>query len=340
MAKKLRGRALLSCLAAVAALMLVACEDDPARSDPPAELEAVAPAQFAAYASTSTNVFVRVLDGDGDPVRGAVVHWRVLEGSGTVAADSSASDELGVAGTTWTMGTAVGETARLEAFIPGVDPAVFSATPALPPTALITTRGGGQTAAANTPLADPLVVRVTLPDGRPLAGVPVLWTGPAVRNGVPQTAPVPQQTSTDAQGEARAALVVPQRAGAYEVTARVGTEPQVTAARIPFTVVHGPVAQVHPLTSPGGCAVPGGSAGPLWGLLLMDLYNNPVQGERVDFQATADGSVAPATAPTDAQGGATTNWTARGTRVFQDTMFARVPSIGYSITFLKHMCQG
>lgn len=323
--------------AAVAALLMGGC-DEPAAPRPPASLEAVQPAQFTAYAAASTNVFVRVLDRDGAPVRGAVVHWRVLEGGGSVAADSSASDELGVAGTAWTVGTAVGATQRLEASVPGLDPVVFTATPALPPTALITTQGTGQAAPALTPLTDPLMVRVTLPDGRPLEGVPVRWLGPTVPNGVTAPAPVAQQPATSAQGEARATYTVPSRAGTYEVVALVGTDPQAVAVRFVVTAVSGPVAHVSPLTSNTGvCPQAGGVASPPWGVILFDRFYNPVPGVRVEFDVPSDGFPTPESVLTDALGGATTRWTLR-TRVGLDSLYVRVPSIGYVTTLTTQVC--
>lgn len=51
---------------------------------------------------------LRVVDGAGAPVVGAVVHWSVVQGGGAVGADSSLTDTHGVARVAWTLGDSVG----------------------------------------------------------------------------------------------------------------------------------------------------------------------------------------------------------------------------------------
>jgi alpha-tubulin suppressor-like RCC1 family protein len=58
---------------------------------------------------------VRVLDGDGNPVRGQVVNFRVVAGYGSVFAGSGSSNEDGLVQERWTLGPFSPDTQRVEA---------------------------------------------------------------------------------------------------------------------------------------------------------------------------------------------------------------------------------
>jgi hypothetical protein len=68
---------------------------------------------------------VRVLDGEGRPVAGATVDWRVVDGGGAVAPAVSATDASGIARATHTLGLSLGWQ-RVHATVGSASPAAFA----------------------------------------------------------------------------------------------------------------------------------------------------------------------------------------------------------------------
>lgn len=104
---------------------------------------------------------VRVAEGDGTPVVGLTVTFRVLEGGGAVGGAAAVTDDEGVARpSSWTLGPAVGLN-RLLAEVDGLDPVEFTATgiPG-PPAQIQRVSGSAQAGLPGTRLASPLRVRV------------------------------------------------------------------------------------------------------------------------------------------------------------------------------------
>ena len=108
------SRAVLS-LAAVSMLTITGCEDDPVDPLATARVEVVSgSAQIGTAGSAlSQPVTIRVLSGEGNPLPRVTVYWIVLEGGGSVATDSSVTNELGIATAEWTLGDVAGVQALL-----------------------------------------------------------------------------------------------------------------------------------------------------------------------------------------------------------------------------------
>jgi hypothetical protein len=84
--------------------------------------------QIGAKGTTlAQNLKARVTDVHGNPVPNATVNWSVTAGGGTLSADSSSTDDGGIASVTWTMGPSAG-TATVSAALPGGPAVTFSAT--------------------------------------------------------------------------------------------------------------------------------------------------------------------------------------------------------------------
>jgi hypothetical protein len=126
---------------------------------------------------------VRVTDGQGQPVQGQAVVFRVTSGGGTVFAGVSVTNAQGIAKERWTLGTSAGTAQKVEAR--GVDNntgqghifAVFSATVTSgTPHSVIVESGNNQTGVINAWMPQPLVAKVLDAAGNPVAGVSVTFS--------------------------------------------------------------------------------------------------------------------------------------------------------------------
>jgi adhesin/invasin len=112
---------------------------------------------------------VRLVDAESNPVTGVPVTWVVGEGGGSVAPETSPTDERGRASTRWTLGPAPG-THTLIAVVSGVGTVPFraTATPGTPPGIRILTEPS-PAARHGVRLARQPVVRLTDPGGADLS---------------------------------------------------------------------------------------------------------------------------------------------------------------------------
>ncbi len=167
---------------------------------------------------------VRITDTFGNPVGGAMVDWARIAGGGTLSAASSSSDSTGMARVSYTLGATAG-TDTITATIHGVpaSAALFTATVGARAVSIAIVSGDGQSAAAASALANPLVVRVLDSHGNGVAGVTVGWTVAAGGGAVS-----PASSTTDSTGAAQATLVLGPAPGLNTVTAQVDPSIRVT----------------------------------------------------------------------------------------------------------------
>jgi hypothetical protein len=159
--------------------VLVACS---ACREPVATPVPKAPASLVTVASPSPNATVgaiagiagvKVLDADGNVLRGAVVTFRISRGSGWLSASSGVSDTLGVAAVTYRAGTLV-TTNELSAFVAGLAPTTFTIVTTAGATKTI---GFGQRSLKYTPTIDSLFTTAVSRDTFLNANAaPVSWT--------------------------------------------------------------------------------------------------------------------------------------------------------------------
>lgn len=142
-------------------------------------------------------VAVRVVDGVGVPITGAVVGFRIRSGGGTVHPAESTSDSLGLASATWTLGSRVGEQ-HLAASI-GERVRLSIGATALPPDSVVEVlelqAGLDQWAVAGHPLPEQVVVRALDADSVPVPGARVRFVP---RSGSGHV--VPGTAATDSAG--------------------------------------------------------------------------------------------------------------------------------------------
>jgi plastocyanin len=164
---------------------------------------------------------VRVENAGGDPLGGETIDWTVQSGGGSLGSSSSTTDALGMAQTTYTVGSTAGSNQIRAAVRDATNlTATFTATATDPPDltpALITkVTGDGQSAVVGQALADPLVVRVANAANEALPDVTVNW----MVNLGDGTLGSPSSV-TNAQGEASTTYTVGAVAGANEIEAAV-----------------------------------------------------------------------------------------------------------------------
>ncbi len=190
--------------AAVVSLLALACSDGsgPPTAGPPASVTAVAPGPLEGTAGTAlaTPLAVKVTDSDSRAVVGALVHFTIPLGGGSLSAASDTTDAQGVASVIWTLGQSLGAT-RAEARVAGVlVPAVFNATiKAGAPAQMQRTSNPPGSSAAGFELADSVAIRLTDNFGNPVGGTEVTF---AVASGGGTVNPATATTSTT--GVARA----------------------------------------------------------------------------------------------------------------------------------------
>jgi alpha-tubulin suppressor-like RCC1 family protein len=155
-----------------------------------------------------------VLDRFGNGVPGQVVSWSVVVGGGSIGATDT-TDFAGRSAARWTLGNRLDTVHSAIASADSLTALRFQATPVLPNDAqVIGLAGDGQSARAATVLAESLVARVSLADGRPVVGAWLRWSAASSGGSF-----APDSTRTDTSGRAAAAWVLgadagPQVAGA------------------------------------------------------------------------------------------------------------------------------
>jgi hypothetical protein len=247
-------------------------------------------------------VVVRVADDDGQPVRGATVHWTVT-GGGSVTPASATTDGAGLAQAQWTLGGAVGQQTAT-ATVEGVaQAATFTATAQMAATGatLAKVSGDAQAGPAGADLPQPLVVELRQ-NGVPLAGVQVAWT--ASGDGA-----VSATSTTDAQGRASTVWRLARAAGAQTVTAQApgGVAPVTFTA----TAQAGAARYLEALATGAFPQTPRGGTDTVYARVL-DLHGNPLGGVTVQWAVLVGGGTITASSVSGADGVAEAQWTLGG----------------------------
>ena len=288
--------------AAALALALAACGDD-ATVDPsraPASLAAESPQTIDASAAAVVDVGAAVVvrAGDGQPLSGVPVTFRVAAGQGKVERPTTRTNARGIATSgRWTLGSTAG-IQRLVARVPGLDSVEFVASvqPGAP-ASVASMSFAVASATVGAIMTSPPSVIVRDRFANPVAGVPVTFeirTGGGVATGT--------ETVTDAGGMARlGSFRLGTRSGPQEIAVRVLGLPD---ASITVNAVAGP-ADVLRLTAGSDQITTVGSrleVAPT--ISVRDSYNNPVAGRMVNARVSQGGGVLTGTVTTDADGNA------------------------------------
>jgi adhesin/invasin len=257
----------------------------------------------------------QVRDVYGNPIAGYAVTWSVTAGGGVLSRTSSLTDIAGRAATAWTLGRTAGyQTVEAKAGTLTGSPTVFTAlgTPAVGTGAfkIVVVSGDQQRSTVSSPLASPLVVKVTDQYDNPLPGVTVAWACTTCQPG----AQVAGTTgTTDLAGTASATMTLG-AAGSNTVTATVGTS---TSAVATFTEVAVSATLAiwsgDQQTGPVSVALPAPYV-----VRVTDAQGTPVAGARVTFTVTQGNGTVGTTSTTSALTGV--NGTAQTTHTLRSTM--------------------
>ena len=323
-----RGRLLA---VAVAAVAWGGCGDGPSQpdwnpNDAVRAVELVGSLPATVPPGESVEVVVRVLGGTGlDPVEGATVRFAPAPGQGSASPASATTDGQGMARTLWTVGTAAG-TQTMTASVASVSAAV--AVRVLTPEERVRTvqvhSGDGQSAAPGAQLPQPVVVRALDAAGAPVEGATVRFA-PASGHGLAD----PASAETDSQGLARTEWTLGSGEGAQAMTASVASVSATVAAR--GLTPEERVTAVQVRSGNRQSAAPGTRLPQPVVVRALDAAGAPVEGATVRFEPfSGHGLADPASAKTDGQGLAPTEWTL-GSREGAQTMTASVASVSATV---------
>lgn len=240
---------------------------------------------------------VRALAGDGVPVPGVDVTFTVATGGGTLGTSTVTSDANGDAGTTWTLGAAIGAQSVTATFAGLAAPVTLSATAvAGAATQLVIVSGLGDRVAGE--LGD--VVVHARDAGNNLA---TGFTG-SVRGWI-ETGPSGTTGDTITVVAVGGVATFPNTsfdvAGTYTVRVEAAGIPAVTSA--PFTISAGPATDLIIAGGAGQTSAPGAVLATPLAFRLIDDFQNPIAGRTVDFTVqSGGGSLSVPSAVTDANG--------------------------------------
>ena len=190
--------------------------------------------------------------------------------------------------------------------------------------------GDRQTGEVGTTLPDSLTVRVTDLTGRPVQGVVVRFA--PISDGVDPRL-VADTARTDADGQARSAWVLGQRAGPARLEALVPDGGQAALALFSATALPGPAEMVRSVWGDGQTGTAGSLLHDSLVVLVTDRFNNPISGAGIDWHTADGGTVSIGASATGVDGRASAAWWLGG-RAGPQTAQAMVPGLsGSPVTF-------
>ena len=247
----------------------------------------------------------------GVPQQGDTVTWAASGAGSSVAPVKSVTSVSGIATTTWTLGSLVGNQSATATLAGSIgSPVTFSATASAGPAPVIiktaAASGDGQNGTVTAALANPLRVLVTL-SGAPHQGDIVTWAAAGTGASVGPTTSV-----TDASGIATTTWTLGQVAGGQSATATLAGA---TGSPVTFlaTAAAGSATQLSLASGDNQSGSPNATlANPLT-VKAGDQFGNGVSGVAVAWQLTGGtGSVNPLNATSGASGLAQTVLTLGG----------------------------
>ncbi|MDP2957661.1 MAG: Ig-like domain-containing protein, partial [Longimicrobiales bacterium] len=253
-----------------------------------------------------------------------------VTGGGSVGSTSATTGSDGRASIVWTLGQALGANTLTVTHALGTVTFTATARPGAP-TTVAAISGSGQTAAAGTALANPLVVEVKdrlghLVSGARVAFVPTVGGGKASADTV----------TTGADGRAQAQWTMGVTAGAQTLEARIQGA---TTATFSATAVAGPAAKLEAVSGSGQNGTVGQNLAQPVVAKVSDAFGNGVSGASVAFATpTAGGQPTPAQATTGANGQASSTWKL-GNVAGAQTLTASVSGLA-SLTFTAQAAAG
>jgi hypothetical protein len=245
-----------------------------------------------------------VTDAFNNPVSGAMVLFTRIAGSGTLFADSVATNASGDAAVGYLFGLVPGVD-TIRATLSGTAAFVdFEATAlAALPASIVSRSGSGQTAAVTVPLTDSIEVEVLSADDDPIVNGAVVWTN--VLGGLVLSA---DTTYTDTLGRTYIHVTAGTSAGTYDVYARAIGLADSTAFSV--NVLAGPASLISIQSGDGQTDTTTVALPAPFVAAVTDAYGNPVLGAAVLWQVqVGSGNADDDTTFTDLAGQTQVNYT-------------------------------
>lgn len=250
---------------------------------------------------------VELRDAAGNPVSGDTVTWAVTAGGAgaQLTPTVSVTNVNGVARVAWRLGLKADEIHGATATRAGAGTVAFTATARVPATLVMAKTGGdAQTGRAGAALVDSLEVTVRLPDGRPVEGVRVTWSGDGTL-----AAGGPRSSAT---GRVRARWTLGGTPGAQRAVARRLNDQNIAVDSVTFsaTAQAGSPATIAVLGGNGQTANVGAPLTDSLAVIVRDAGGAPVPNATITWSVTGGGGgIAPASSVTGANGVARAAWT-------------------------------
>jgi len=262
--------------------------------------------QFAAPGTVfPDSLSVRVVDDHGAPIYGVGITFAVVQGAATLSTTSAVtSDRYGLARAQLSAGAANGAV-KVRAMAPGGEPVEFTASVSMAVPALITRIYGDSLSGTAGTMLYPLMVLVSDNAGNPVANVPVTFASQTA--GASVADPMPLFTGDDGHVAAKIHLATTAGPCLFQASSS-----HVVGSPVSFTLfaTPGPAADLVIASGDQQSARALKTLASPLKVRIMDLYNNGVPGAAVQFTPlSGGGSVAPATAISDANGFAAAQWT-------------------------------
>ena len=279
---------------------------------------------------TLANPFVvEVRDQIGNPFVGATVNFSVTAGGGSLSTDSAVTDDMGRAGTTLTVGSAIGTNNNsVEASVNGIATTIdFTASGnAQTPTTLVYISGRNQSVVIGGTLANPFVAEVRDEIGNVIEGVTVNFSVTAGGGTLSASS-----DTTDANGQAETTLTVGAGTGTNIVQASVSVIPD-TVQFTASAIAQAP-SSLHKISGDNQSVVINGTLANPFVVEVRDQIGNTISDAFVNFAITqGDGSLSHTVVLTNNNGQAQTTLTLGGT-AGTNTVQASVSGITDTVDF-------
>lgn len=188
---------------------------------------------------------------------------------------------------------------------------------------IVQVSGDGQAGPIGSTLSQPLVVRVVDQDGVPVVGENIVWQ---VASGGGSVSP--NQSTTDANGEASTSLRLGTSIGPNSVRATLG---QLNPVSFTASATAAPPIKITAVAGDGQSAVVGTPLTSELVVKVTDAVDNPKQGVLVSFAITSGGGTLSSTSDiTDGVGNASVRWTlgaAAGTQLAVASVSGLAPAV-------------
>ncbi len=305
----------------------------------PASMTYVSSNNFSGTAGSELDdsLAVKVLDAFSNPVPNVTVVWKAQDPTATLNPTSDLTNSLGISRSKWKLRNTVGKDSAYAVVDAIPDSLKFTANVLESQANELNrwadaTNDSARSGVVQSQLTQPLVVEVTDSLGNPVENVPLTFAVLSYPQGGGDFSFSPSASATTNQtGRASVYFTPGSKTGVYQITAY--NDNLINSGSVFFSVTADPAAADHivVITESNQQDTVATTYGDSVRVKVVDAYDNVVSGVTINWQATSDGQVSPASSVTNANGKAATEWTLRKT-VNRDTLI--ISSSGLSNAYV------